>query len=181
MGTRHLTCVFYKGEYKVAQYGQWDGYPSATGSDILSFLESVNMDEFKEKVSSVRWMNDNDIEKLNDTNWTQTHPHLSRDAGSKVLFMIMDGAEFVKNSLSFAGSSLFCEWAYVIDLDDMNLEVYRGFNREKITDGRFKSGDESLEIDEGYEPVKLVKIYDMNGFLPTAEKLCEECDPDDEE
>ena len=28
MGTRNLTCVFKDGEYKVAQYGQWDGYPS---------------------------------------------------------------------------------------------------------------------------------------------------------
>ena len=26
MGTRNLTAVFMDGEYKVAQYGQWDGY-----------------------------------------------------------------------------------------------------------------------------------------------------------
>jgi len=27
MGTRNLTCVMKDGQYKVAQYGQWDGYP----------------------------------------------------------------------------------------------------------------------------------------------------------
>lgn len=27
MGTRHLTAVVIDGDYKVAQYGQWDGYP----------------------------------------------------------------------------------------------------------------------------------------------------------
>lgn len=29
MGTRHLILVFYKGAYRIAQYGQWDGYPSS--------------------------------------------------------------------------------------------------------------------------------------------------------
>ena len=27
MGTRHLIAVQLDGEYKIAQYGQWDGYP----------------------------------------------------------------------------------------------------------------------------------------------------------
>lgn len=26
MGTRNLTVVYIDGKYKVAQYGQWDGY-----------------------------------------------------------------------------------------------------------------------------------------------------------
>jgi len=38
MGTRNLTCVRVDGEYKVAQYCQWDGYPSGQGRTILSFL-----------------------------------------------------------------------------------------------------------------------------------------------
>ena len=38
MGTRNLTCVFVNGEYKVAQYCQWDGYPSGQGLTILNFL-----------------------------------------------------------------------------------------------------------------------------------------------
>lgn len=31
MGTRNLTCVVLDGEFKVAQYGQWDGYPEGSG------------------------------------------------------------------------------------------------------------------------------------------------------
>lgn len=33
MGTRNLTAVYIDGEYKVAQYGQWDGYPEGPGAD----------------------------------------------------------------------------------------------------------------------------------------------------
>lgn len=39
MGTRHLICVQHNNEYKVAKYGQWDGYPSGQGAGILEFLK----------------------------------------------------------------------------------------------------------------------------------------------
>ena len=38
MGTRNLTVVFMDGEYKVAQYGQWDGYPEGQGITCFNFL-----------------------------------------------------------------------------------------------------------------------------------------------
>lgn len=41
MGTRNLTMVINKqGELKVAQYGQWDGYPSGQGATILRFCSN---------------------------------------------------------------------------------------------------------------------------------------------
>ena len=42
MGTRNLTIVHKNGEYKVAQYGQWDGYPEGLGATLLNFLKNVN-------------------------------------------------------------------------------------------------------------------------------------------
>jgi len=38
MGTRNLTCVVSGGKYIIAQYGQWDGYPSGQGVTALEFL-----------------------------------------------------------------------------------------------------------------------------------------------
>lgn len=38
MGTRNLTAVYLDGQYKVAQYGQWDGYPEGQGITVLTFL-----------------------------------------------------------------------------------------------------------------------------------------------
>ena len=38
MGTRHLILVYYKGQYHIAQYGQWDGYPGGQGVTVLHFV-----------------------------------------------------------------------------------------------------------------------------------------------
>ncbi len=45
-GTRNLTCVVVGGEYKVAQYGQWDGYPSGQGLTALNFLRGMDREAF---------------------------------------------------------------------------------------------------------------------------------------
>lgn len=42
MGTRHLIAVIQNEEPKVAQYGQWDGYPRGQGIQILKFLSRNN-------------------------------------------------------------------------------------------------------------------------------------------
>ncbi|AEO65721.1 8864f935-279e-4920-8fd5-1341344e408c [Thermothielavioides terrestris] len=38
MGTRHLICIFWKGKWYLAQYGQFDGYPEGQGVKIINFL-----------------------------------------------------------------------------------------------------------------------------------------------
>ena len=47
MGTRHLICVVKDNEYKLAQYGQWDGYPEGQGVNILRFLRDFDRDVFE--------------------------------------------------------------------------------------------------------------------------------------
>lgn len=42
----------------------------------------------------------------------------------------------------FLADSLFCEWAYIINLDTGMLEVYKGFNRDKSAAGRYAALDD---------------------------------------
>ena len=57
MGTRNLTVVKYKDEYKIAQYGQWDGYPNGQGVTILSFLlKEGNIEKLKKALERVRFI-----------------------------------------------------------------------------------------------------------------------------
>ena len=48
MGTRNLTMVYSNGNYKVVQYGQFDGYPSGLGVQVLSFLKGGNVNGLRE-------------------------------------------------------------------------------------------------------------------------------------
>lgn len=51
MGTRNLTLVWYKGKWRIAQYGQWDGQPDGQGVRILRFINNLP-DQYAGGVSS---------------------------------------------------------------------------------------------------------------------------------
>ena len=87
----------------------------------------------------------------------------------------MDIGPYLEDDINFAADSLFCEWAYVIDLDKRTFEVYEGFNKEPLNeDERFffleeKSYKEHRGVDQ-YHPVKLVKSWSLDE-LPTGEEF----------
>lgn len=190
MGTRNLTMVIYKEQPKIAQYAQWDGYPEGQGLTILDFLKNVNIEKFKERIEHLEFFNEEELETINnDKNWVEKYPYLSRDLGGKILQAVYnnyyeDDNIFPKNLITckieklvdnsdFAADSLFCEWAYVIDLDKNTFEVYEGFNKIPLNENeRFYK----LKPNKEYYPVKLAKCYelnnlpDQNDFLKDFEK-----------
>jgi len=198
MGTRNLTMVISNGETKVAQYGQWDGYPSGNGVVVLDFLSTNNLDDFKKKLSKVKFMNGSKEKEINkwlksigcENGWMdgdqsilyhQKYPYLTRDNGAKILGMIMNGEEdeiWITDSTDFASDSLFCEWAYLVDLDKNVLEVYEGFNKNPLTieDRFFNLTDKESE----YYPIKLIKKYDLNN-LPLEGEFIKDLETKEEE
>lgn len=111
MGTRNLTMVIdRKGEIKVAQYGQWDGYPAGQGATILEFakdkekmaklekeLENVKFwnkcDDIKQYIEDYdkkapEWSNDPDNRTFEDKYWWDATQ--SRDLGGEILDNIIN-------------------------------------------------------------------------------------------
>lgn len=150
MGTRNLTSVIVDGETKIAQYGQWDGYPTGVGNDIVRFLkrDDLVLDEFRDKVRGLRWLSEEEkaarwAEFTNSTDgWVtmdesyacaKKYPQMSRDTGAGILGMVYaGGVDGVVDDSSFADDALFCEWAYVVDLDAETVTVVHGYkNRQK--------------------------------------------------
>ena len=195
MGTRHLIAVVKDNEFKVAQYGQWDGYPSGQGAAVLSFLRTPgNLQRLTEGLANVRFATEEDHDRINAAagipegsqfmtmeqanTRSEMAPGLSRDTSAKVLDLIADSTEevLVNDQHEFAGESLFCEWAYVVDLDTNTFEAHVGFQKVPHTDGRFADYPraENQGVASEYYPVRLMATWPLDS-LPEQEafeKIC---------
>ena len=198
MGTRNLIAVQVDGEYKVAQYGQWDGYPSGQGVDILNFLREFDLGVFVEKVRATVWLDKDVIQErwvecgADDSGWVGSDvsdkfdkfwPELSRGFGSKILAFIWASAPGVGlcSHIEFTSNGLFCEWAYVIDFDKGVLEVYEGFGEEPL-DPSERFADSPIEPcgETQYYPVRLIASFPLDE-LPTDVEFIAACVTDEEE
>ena len=176
MGTRHLTAVFLDGKYRVAQYGQWDGYPERAGRNCLNFartiVEKSARAKFADKVRNCSWATPRYVDnKIRHENWQKDYPELSRDTGSDILQIINDSDRKIKltNEIKFAADGVFCEWVWLIDLDNNTFEGFKGFNNQPLTkDDRFKFLESNYE--EEFYPAKLVAKWELDN-LPSDEEF----------
>lgn len=191
MGTRGLTCVVADGAYKIAQYNQYDAYPDGQGLTALDFcVEHLatpkGRRDFAEKLKRVRFVTEEETKRI------ETLPdndpfvfYLNRNHGAKILDMVRtagprarseaDDKILLADSSAFAADSLFCEWAYVIDLDQKSFEVYKGFNEAPLDAGeRFASLNPprrapgtTSSTSGTYYPVRLAAKFSLDD-LPSA-------------
>lgn len=202
MGTRNLTCAIVDHEYKIAQYGQWDGRPDGQGATALAFVQNMlsldNEEQFRAKCNALKFVDDTELKRR--WHWAGVTPTAigatsemcnkfnarwpgldDRDVGAKILEMVYSGdAPEVYDSVTFAAVSLFCEWAYVIDMDHRQFETYRGF---VTTLEEFPSRFSSMYDGEKYYPVAHVKTYSFDK-LPSVDEFVQEItdlttDPED--
>lgn len=181
MGTRHLVCIADGQEVLYSKYGQWDGYPDGVGLSTVNWLDAhygAAKELLRERAKSIQVIeNLSDHAKEHgvsittegwissaDDGWKEyfeAFPLMTRDtSGADLLDAIAFGDK--KGLVSqdwgfdFGFDSLFCEWAYVIDLSRDVLEVYQGFQTKRHTQGRWAAlNPDHIENDE-YYPVKLV-------------------------
>lgn len=197
MGTRNLTMVYLDGEYKVAQYGQWDGYPDGQGITVLGFLrETMDKEKFIEKLrASVlvnqKWLeekwieygaNEDDMIKMDDADrFNKAYPHFIRNTGAGILEIIQESEPGIalQVDINFAADSLYCEWLWLIDFDAGTFEGYIGFNQCKLSENdRFYFLEDKSE--HGYYPVRLAASFQLDD-LPTKEDFLAAFKEDDDE
>mgnify|MGYP001051679192 CR=1 FL=1 len=155
MGTRNLTMVIdQNGEKKVAQYGQWDGYPSGVGSSILIFLKNEELfGKLKDNLSKVRFLDDDKdkefIESYNKNSpkwsdepdnrtddqkkWFANYCH--RDLAEEVLTNIAKSTDeeiILINREETAKSGGMVEYSYLINLKENTFGVYNYIDQDPI-------------------------------------------------
>lgn len=174
MGTRGAMGVRIGGVDKIA-YCHFDSYPSGLGKsivkDIRSLLRDPGIDGFKQLATALRVVDgdskptDEDKQRLkgvtdlgvsdqSDDDWyCLTRELQGKFAATLKMGVLLDGHTFVADSL-------FCEYAYIVNLDEMSFECYRGFQTAKHDKGRYADMPRR-KPDSDYWPVALVGSFDL--------------------
>jgi hypothetical protein len=150
MGTRHLILVYYKGQCRICQYGQWDGQPGGQGLTCLHFLfDEQNIINLRKVLDH----SDNCLIVISDEEQTAYFTDLerqqreaggnswdspgieslSRNTGADILNVVARATpegpvKVYLWEMEFLHDEVFLEWAWVVDLDSKVLESYTGCN-----------------------------------------------------
>jgi len=182
MGTRGAFGVRVDGTDRVT-YNHFDSYPSGLGKaiakDIAGQLSDVGgFEEWRAKGAALRAVQEGekpteeDIERLRDQanlgvgeqsvdDWycllRESQGHLAN---------MLDLGVYIDNA-SFMLDSLFCEWAYVVNLDNGTLEVYRGFQTSRHNCGRYATmeREDTRSVKKEYYPVALIATFPLHKVM----------------
>jgi hypothetical protein len=173
MGTRGLIGVEVDGEKKCS-YNHSDSYPTGLGKEFVEqcsdFITRHGLDNAKRMSRNIRMVNNDDIPTVQDIKGFKEFNNSSVGNSEGIMwYNLLRGMQgdiaiilecgTMLNATSFLEDSLFCEWAYILNLDDESIDVYRGFN--KITNGE-------------YGPCTLLTSYDLhNEVLNHPKKVVE--------
>lgn len=130
---------FYKNGISKLTYNHFDSDLKWLGQKVLNFLKDNNINTLNKIFDNLRLVSPdsfpNESEKsiLKKLNYEYIEDNEELDWGSILestlgnldlykqgLYFMLDYSDFIKNSL-------FCEWAYIINLDNNTLEIYKGF------------------------------------------------------
>lgn len=149
MSTRGYYGIKKKGELK-GTYNHWDSYPSGLGKDLVDTINKIKKSDrlkvldrtfdyiqlidssvapTKEQIGICEKANiiDLSVGNRNVNDWYC----LLRKTQGDLSYYIDEIVPYMENGNDFIDDELFCEWAYIINLDTQKLEVLHGWNRVK--------------------------------------------------
>ena len=169
MSTRGLFGFRKDGEDKVI-YNHFDSYPEGLGASMIEMLKRADMDKLSAHFNNIICADDDseptdDIiaqcKKLGLVNTNVSEKSLkdwyclTRELQDPEKFrqVLESGEKFpIICEIDFIKDSLFCEYAYIFDLNTLVLEVYKGFQHRPQENNRY--GTEPNR--DGYFPCELV-------------------------
>jgi len=168
MGTRGCYGFRIDGKDKLT-YNHFDSYPSGLGLSILQYAHDRSMKNMTEVAKRIKLVCSKKPTKKQiqickkyadlgvSTGKIDDWYCLLRDAQGNL--EAHDTVPFMIDSSEFVYDSLFCEWAYIINLDTKVLEIYKGFNKNPNEKGRYAGQKEKVpagQKEPEYYGVRLV-------------------------
>ena len=174
-------------------YNHWDSYPTGFGVDVLTFIRNTPITELKTIAEKIVLIQSNGCPTYGQKEKYRKYADLSVAEQSLNSWYCLlrksqgdlgaykEGLIHIIDSKEFLFDSLFCEWAYIINLDTNNLEIYKGFNNDPTSSGRY--ANKSVHDDKAYygvaliSEIPLIDIGKMNKVK--ISKLCKELESSD--
>lgn len=201
MGTRGVIGFRIDDKDKV-MYNHMDSYPEGLGIQLLEEMDDIisldvsktvketRINKLKENVRNIRLIKEEE-EKLSplDIDWAKQHGFANFDVGGKEIswYQLLRGMQgnligCLKHSVmldanDFIKDSLFCEWGYIINLDSLELEVWKGFQNEPTKGNRYGEGVSYISHrGDHYYPCKKVASWPLDELPSEAEMIQIELD-----
>lgn len=172
MGTRG-TYGFRKDGVDKLTYNHFDSYPDWLGRKVVEFCKNHNVEELHKIFDKIVMVNEGDTPteaQINEciengfanfsvssgysTDW---YCLLRNCQGDLECLADAENHAYMTNGNNFIKDSLFCEYAYIINLDDEVLEFYEGFQKKPQKGNRYGITD-----DRGYYPCKLSLTFPLD-------------------
>lgn len=136
MSTRGAIGFYYKGKEKVG-YNHFDSYFTGLGNDLLNYLKGKTKEELINVCNSIKLESEDDAWAVNKFN------------------------DDFRDYRTFLYDNVFCEYAYIINLDSNKLEVYKlidnPINGRYFKDKRYKEYNKGLNL---FKEIDLEKCFE---------------------
>lgn len=197
MGTRGAIGFRINNMDKVT-YNHFDSYPTGLGVSVIKFIKGTDNDTLKAIAEKIVLVNQGD-EPTNEQ-ILECRPYLNKSVSNnteKDWYCLLREAQgdfevykgdlkYMIDSHDFLMDSLFCEWAYIINLDNGTLEIYEGFNKGENTNGRYALKPKNTHNDSRdtkYYGVGLINTIPLDEvrLIEDVNKYCHDLEVDKEE
>jgi hypothetical protein len=147
-------------------YNHFDSYPEILGRKMLEYIVATPLDMMREVASSIIMVDEHSkpdpelIKKYRKYSDLSVSEHrydswycLLRNSQGD-LFPYNNNLRHMIDYNNFPYDSLFCEWAYIINIDTKLFEIYRGFNKNPSAPGRYAK--RKIRDNNNYRGVALI-------------------------
>lgn len=131
---------FIKNGFEKVGYNHFDSYPTGLGSGVIIFLKKNNIEKLNKIFDEI-------ILEGDDECFTEDNEFNMKFNDSSI----------------FLRDSLFCEYAYLINLDTNMLEYYQGFNKNPNEKGRYAKY--TVDDEKKYYGVKLIQEIPLQDII----------------
>lgn len=181
MSTRGLYGLRRDGIDKTT-YNHSDSYPEWLGKKIAEFCSQVSIGELNTLYDNIVLVDENgkpdqkQVALCKERGWFNDSVSSGSDMDWYCLLRNLQGnfeelqkaakggyEIFMTEARTFIMDSLFCEYAYIINLDDRRLEFWVGYQKVPQEGNRYGEASDG----SGYFPCKLVRTFPLGrSFVP---------------